>query len=406
MARIGQSLQALAAEIERRAESKKDFIAPVSKLHVEPYTVHDQSGVALAGDKNDFQRLLKQPVILNSELRQEPRIVVTNGKAQPFAMNEIAHGQLAEYAGIPMAYYRRMLEQDPVLLAGNVNRWLKDMSDEARMVRTLDNRCRAFLSNKYRTLENEDLAEVVLPVLLDLKLIIISCEITDRRLYIKAIDQRITRDVPTGKAMGDGSHVFFDTVSPGIVISNSEGGCGALSVETVIYTKACTNLAMMGTSLRKYHTGARAATTDEVYALLTDDTKRATDKAVWMQVRDLVRAGFDEAKFAASCDKLGAAAKSRIEPDQVVEVVERTGRRFSFNEGERKGILARLIEGGDLSRYGLHAAITRHSQEEAIAYDRSTEMERIGGEVIEMGANDWQQLLAKPYSPRREAVAA
>lgn len=396
MARIGQSLQALAAEIERRAESKRDFTAPVSKLHVEAYQVHDQSGIAVAGDANDFQRLLKQPAAVKSELRTEPRLVITNGKQMPFAMNDVAHGQFAEYLGIPMAYYRRMLAEDPQLLATNANRWLKDVADEQRLVRTLDARCRAFLSNKYRTLENEDLADAVLPVLLDLNLMIVSCEITEKRLYIKAIDQRITQDVPTGRMMGDGTHVFFDTVSPGIVISNSEVGCGALSVETVIYTRACTNLAMMGTSLRKYHTGARAASTDEVFELLTDETKKATDKAVWMQVRDLVRAGFDQARFAAQCKKLGAAAEDRIGGDEVQEVVERVGRRFSFNEGERKGVLAQLIESADLTRYGLHAAITRHSQDTAIAYDRATELERIGGDVIELGKGEWNALLAKP----------
>ena len=402
MARIGKSLRALAAEIERRAETKKDFIAPVGKLRMATALV-DTAGASPEVNhqfESDFERLLK----VNPKLRQEPRIVVTNGKDMPFAMNDIAHGQLAEYVGIPMAYYRKMAAEAPVLLAANVNRWLADHSDETRMLRTLDAKARALLSDKFRTLENEDLAEAILPVLLDLKLLIVSCEITDRRLYIKAIDTSITRDVPTGKAMGDGSHVFFDTISPGITVSNSEVGHGALSVETTVYTHACTNLAMSGTNMRKYHTGARAQVTDEVYALLTDDTKRATDKAVWMQVRDMVKGAFEQAQFDAVAKRLGNAAKDRIEPDQVVEVIERAGRKFSFNEGERKGILARLIEGADLTRYGLHAAITRHSQEETIAFDRSTEMERIGGEVIELGAGQWNELLAKPT--RAAALAA
>jgi hypothetical protein len=125
-----------------------------------------------------------------------------------------------------------------------------------------------------------------------------------------------------------------------------------------------------------------------------------------MQVRDLVKGAFDEARFAATCRALGHAADDRIEPQDTVQVVEKAARRFSFNEGERKGILARLIEGADLSRYGLHAAITRHSQDTAIDYDRATEMERIGGEVIEMATADWVGLGGIAARRERELMAA
>jgi len=327
----------------------------------------------------------------------KPVIALANGSVQTFPIQEIAHGQIAEYAGIPMAYYRRMMAEDPQLLAVNANRWLRDLAKDPkarRMVRTLDGSARALLSDGYRALENEDLAEAILPVLLEQNLLIVSCEITERRLYIKAVDRNIERDVPTGRAMGDGSHVFFDTCSPAISISNSEVGYGALSIETGVYTKACTNLAMIGSNMRKYHTGKRAELSDDVYALLTDDTKKATDKAVWMQTTDLVRSAFNLAKFDATIKKLGDASADKIDATEAVEVIERVGRKFSLNEGERKGILGRLIQDADLSRYGLHAAMTRYSQEDANNYDRATEMERIGGDIIEMAPADWVKLAA------------
>lgn len=362
MAKVGRNLQDLAAEIERRAEAKRDLIAPVDKLAM-------------------------------STVENSPVLTVTNGHVEAFPINGHAHGQIAEYAGIPMGYYRRLMERDPTLLAQNVNRWLRDLGAQRRTVRTLDGQVRAVLSDSYRPLENEDLAEAILPVLLDQDLLILSCEITDRRLYIKAVDKSIVRDVPTGRAMGDGSHVFFDTCSPAIIVSNSEIGAGALSIETGVYTKVCTNLAMIGSNMRKFHTGKRAELSDEVYALLQDETRKATDRAVWMQTRDLVRSAFDQAKFDATCKRLGNAAQDRIEPQQVTEVIERVGRRFAFNEGEKKGILARLIEGADLTRYGVHSAITRHSAD-VEDYDRATELERIGGDVIELAANEWQAVAA------------
>lgn len=378
MARAGRSLQDLAAEIERRAEVKKDFIAPVQKVEV----VVEAVGGA-----------------------PTPLLALTNGTVQTFDMLDLAHGQMAEYAGIPMAYYRRMLAEDPKLLATNINRWLREKADklERRMIRTLDGHVRAVLSDGYRPLENEDLAEAILPVLLEQELVIVSSEITERRLYIKAVDRRIERDVPTGRKMGDGSHVFFDTCSPAITISNSEVGHGALSIETGVYTRVCTNLAMIGSNMRKYHTGKRAELSDEVFALLTDDTKKATDKAVWMQTTDLVRAAFDQSKFDATLKKLGNAAKDTVPAEAAVEVIERVGRKFNLLEGERRGVLAKLIESSDLSRYGVHAAITRYSQETSVNYDRATELERIGGDVIELPSQDWKRVIDVEA---REVVAA
>lgn len=360
--KTGLSLTELAKELERRASTKADFVAPVSKFEV-----------AVGRDG-------------------KPALIMQGTQRSQFGINKIAHEQFADYAGIPMAYYRRMLDNDPELLAHNVNRWLQDKADERRMVRSLDGNVRAVLSDKFRALENEDLAEAILPVLMQRDLLIMSCQVTDQRLYIKAVDKRIEKDVPTGKRMGDGSHCIFDTVSPAITISNSEVGRGSLLIETGVYTRACTNLALFGASMRKFHTGARAELSDEVYTLLTDKTKRLTDAAVWSQTRDLVAAAFDEAKFAALTEKLEEAATDRLpKKADVVEVIERVGKKLGLADGERKGVLQMLIEDGDLTRYGVHAAITRFSQE-IDDYDRATDLERAGAKVIELPKQEWKAI--------------
>jgi len=76
-----------------------------------------------------------------------------------------------------------------------------------------------------------------------------------------------------------------------------------------------------------------------------------------------------------------------------VQVIERFGRKNALPEDTRKGILARLIEGGDLTRYGLHSAVTRASQDVA-DYDHATELERLGGDIIELPRQGWKELLA------------
>lgn len=360
----GMTLNELAKELKRRADAKQDFVAPVSKL-----------AMAVVRDKP----VLQMDTGLNLQ--------------SSFDLNKIAHEQVSDFAGIPMQYYRKMLDNAPGLLADNVNRWLQDRDTDRRMVRTMDGTVRALLSDKYRALENEDLAEAILPVLLDRDLMIMSCEVTDSRLYIKAVDRRIERDVPTGRRMGDGTHTIFDTVCPAIVVSNSEVGRGSLAIESGVFTRACTNMAIFGANMRKYHTGARAEISDEVYTLLSDKTRRLTDAAVWSQTRDLVAAAFDEAKFGQTVEKLHAAAEDRLpKKADVVKVIDRAGKKFGLSEGERKGVLQCLIEDGDLSRYGLHSAVTRFSQDDSLDYDRATELERLGARIVELPKHEWKHL--------------
>lgn len=364
--KAGLSLSQLAAEIERQAESKIDYVAPSKQL------------------------AMIAPLQLGEE-RFEPRLNV--GAEASLALNKHAHRQLGEYLGIPAGYYDRMLAQQPALLAHNANVWL-GASEDKRMVRVLDDRVRAILSDRYRPLENFDLAKAIFPVLQKLDLMVLSADVTETKLYIKAVDRRIQLDVPTGRRMGDGTHVFFDTVSPAITISNSEVGNGSLSVLTSIFTKVCTNLATLGPVLRKYHIGGKQGDGDEIQALLSDRTKSLSDAAVFAQVRDVVAAAFDEARFKARTDELAAAAEDRVPVEVAPAIVTVVAKTVGLNEGEKKGVLTRLIEGGDWTRYGVHAAITRHA-EDVRDYDRASELEAIGGKVIELPKADWRRWIGE-----------
>jgi hypothetical protein len=136
--------------------------------------------------------------------------------------------------------------------------------------------------------------------------------------------------------------------------------------------------------------GGRAELSDDVYALLSDRTRTVTDQALWMQARDLVGAAFDRAKFEAITKKLIASRSDKIEGD-VIEVIERATKTFSWTQGEKSSVLQHLIKGGDLSRYGLHAAVTR-TAEDLDDYDRASEFEKLGGAIIELPKHDWEVL--------------
>ena len=220
--KTGKTLAELAAEVTRQHEIKKDYIADTRSMAMDT----------------------------------EGKIHIDGDKPLEFGVNQIAHRQIGEHLKIPAPYYDRMLAEAPELLATNVNKWFQKYPS-VRMARTLEDHMRAFMSNSYRPLDNYDLCEAALPVFSKLKVKVVSSEITERKLYIKVVDERISRDLKDGVVLGKG-HDRFDTVCPALVLSNSEVGFGSLSVETSVWTGGCSNLMVIRErSHRKTHLGAK-----------------------------------------------------------------------------------------------------------------------------------------------------
>jgi hypothetical protein len=369
--KLGKTLTELAQEIERQAEVKRDYVASTKDLKI----------VGANGGTID--------TVVKLEL---------GGKSgELFDIGDTAHDQIAEEAGIPSAYYRKMLTEEPRLLAENVNTWFTD-KPKARMLRTLDGKARALRSDKFRPLDNYELLEAALPALQSASLEIVSCEVTERRLFVKAVDRAIQRFIPNGFRMGDGSHQGFKVpngqVVPAIQIGNSEIGYGSLSVIGGSLDGGCTNLmwSFKDRGLRKNHVGARLDVGDELYKVLTSEAREATDKAIWLQFRDAVKAAISEDGFDALVATLTEAAGERIEGD-VAKVVEVTAKRFALSDGTRSSVLRHLIEGGDLSQFGLANAVTSAAND-AEFYELATDLETVGGKIIELPKAEWK-LLAK-----------
>jgi hypothetical protein len=287
---------------------------------------------------------------------------------------------LSDKLKIPYAYFERMREEQPVLLDRNVNTWLQS-EDDRRMLRTLDGKVRAVLSDRYRRLDNFDLAESVLPILQQLPEVRFeSVELTETRMYLKCITSRLTYEMAPG-----------DVVQAGVVISNSEVGQGTLSVQPLLFRLVCRNgLIAADRTLRKTHVGRALGTEDEGLQVFQDDTLRADDKAFFLKVRDVVQAAVSEATFRQTAQKLQKTLKIPLIGDPV-KTVEVLAQRYTLNDAERSGVLRHLIAQADLSGYGLVNAVTHFSQE-LEDYDRATEFEALGGKLIELSAPEWKGL--------------
>lgn len=165
---------------------------------------------------------------------------------------------------------------------------------------------------------------------------------------------------------------------------------GALNVELGTLTKMCTNLAFVMKAVRKTHLGAKHEIAEGLTHLLSDQTRKLTDAALWGQVKDVLRASFNEEEFATLTNRISGMAEQKITGDPV-KVVELSAKRFDIRETEKTSVLKHLIEGGDLSRYGLFNAITR-TAEDLDSYDRASDFEKLGGKVVELPQNEWKVL--------------
>ena len=357
--REGIPLADLAAEIRRQADSKEDFILDTRRL-----ALVDREG--------------------------GPVLSIAGHGTLPVQLN--AHRQMGDRLKIPAAYYDRLLGEAPDLLMQNVNHWFQ-RKPEIRMVRTLDREVRAYLSDRYRPLEHYDLAEVVLPALADAGAAVHSCHVTPTRLYIKGVIESVQETVPPPKGATSRGYRAV-TVSPGIVISNSEVGRGALSIQPAVHNLQCTNMAVWAEhALRRLHLGpSLGEDSDEVTRYLSDETRRLSDAALWSKVRDITRRTLQGKVFSQIVRDLQNAPAAPLPPAKAPEAVKKLAQRHGLGDGERTGVLGYLIQGGDLTRFGLSNAVTRYSQDVG-DYDRASWLEELGGEVIALPPNDWGALV-------------
>lgn len=360
----GLSLTEMAQQIQAMEGAKKDFIAPTVKLEMEvaaPPQGSEGAGI--------------------------PMIRVDGNGV--YEVGPVAHEQIGDRLGIPRKYYERMKTEAPELLARNVNTWFHQ-EPERRMIRTLTRTdrfplMRSFHSDRFRPLDNPLILAATLPVLYEQGVNVISTQLTDRRMYLQVVSPKIEGEVKKN-----------DVIQMGIIISNSEVGAGAVKVEPMLYRLVCLNGMIRGFALKRYHVGKRADGSGEDVAIdyYKGDTQEASNRAFSLQVRDTVAAAFDLTRFNAEMDRFREAADQKISTVKLQDVIEDVTRKFSLSGSEGDLCLQRLIEGADLSKWGLANALTSLAND-AQDYDRAVELERMGGNIIDLSASDWSSMATK-----------
>lgn len=352
----GRSLLEVLTELQAQNSAKRDYIAPAQ-------------AVRLSDDG--------ESIILDH---------IGPKDQETFGMTDLFHRQIGSALNIPAKYYDMMRTQKPELLSQNVNSWLSDR-DQNYMIRSMDygagRMARAFLSDRYRRIDNLEVATAVLPLFAGKEeMEVVSINVSENRLFIKIVNHKLEMAVVPG-----------DYVQAGVVISNSEVGLGAVCVQPLVYRLVCSNgLCVNDFGERRAHVGRAAKAMEDSFNLYTDETLEAEDRAFLLKLRDTTLAAIEEARFAQIVGRLQETTHAKI-TGRVQDVIELTGKTYDISQPEQDSILNYLIQDGDLSLYGLTNAITRASQD-VESYDRASALETIGWQVATMPAAQWREINA------------
>lgn len=340
------SLPDLVGRLEGQQRRKVDVVAPAS-------AIRSQGGMLVV---DQAERLLTAEGVASVAGTYEP--------------TGVCEGGIADKLGVPLAYLRRMRTEAPHLYDANVNEWLA-RDGRKFLVRALSaedggaGQARAFLSNSYKVIDNMDVLTAVLDgvrqagVAVDIS----SCDLSDQRMFVRLKAPEIRGHAPyllrnyrspySGLSGADNPTVFA-----GMLISNSETGCGSLSLTPQLTIEVCDNgMTMTKDVVRSVHLGAKL---DEGRVQWSDDTQRKTLAVYTAQARDTVRRFLDRGYVEAEIREIEKSSGAPVA--DVEETIKSVSKTLKFTEEQRKGVFDHFIRGGDLTAGGVLHAVTSYAQ--------------------------------------------
>lgn len=336
------------------------------------------------------------------ELSPAPKLVLLRDGAvelERYEIEEHAHHQIAFRLEVPFKYYARLMADHPDLLMHQVNA-LFEREPEMRMIRILDGKVRAFLSDRYLRLDNAEVLEQSLPIIVKggFQTELLASHVDSQKMNIKVLftDDQLAHEITTARGAPR-------VMRPGFRLSNSETGQGAYRIQAFFYDGYCKNGAIYGAkdvfSFERNHMGGRLIEGVD-FEVVSNETQQIANNLLASQTRDALAALSDPAKVEKMADSLRKTANSEKAKDPVA-TVELAIKQLPLRESERNGILETFLRDGDYSQYGLAAAVTEQANsEEKATFRRACELEDIGSQILTMSSKQWSKFA------NAEAVAA
>ena len=381
--KTGMNLQDMFNEVLRQSKAKRDMIISTD-VGVRMVDIHegpaDLGSIIDAEHVKGRKRLLIETLPLGAQ------------HLERFQINDTAHRQIGDWLGIPWKYYDRLCSDHPDLVVTQVNALFK-REPGRRMFRTIDGKVRAFLSDRYRRIDNDKILTGTLPAILQQEGGMPSNEVI--RSWVDDDSMRVTV-VFTGpeleQVIGKTKDGQDDIVKPGFEITNSETGKGRFSVRGFFYRNYCRNGCVFtfrdfSIELTRNHIGGKLST-NMLGDILSDEAKIADDKALMLAARDVIKVMGTQEMAQRLGDALRAAKGS--EPMQhVVEATEVLSNELGLLENESTAFLRNLIADRDFSRYGALNAVTAIANADETTQERAFELEELGSKILQMTNDSW-----------------
>lgn len=374
----GLSLESLLTTVIEQRDQKRDFVAN-TKESVSMVKADDMpNGVALV--------LLKEGA---SELER-------------FSITKNCHRQIAGRLSIPLKHYFRMLEDYRDLIVNEVNAIFAN-EPQTRLLRTIDGKARAFLSDVYRTIDNDEVIEQALPPIVqgDVPSQLLSSNVSENAMHIKVLftGDDLAQDIgelprPSNHIGGQANGSTRDIIRPGAVISNSETGHGRLRIDGFFYRDYCLNGCVYGTeeifSYKRNHIGSRLEG-NEGFEVFSDETKRKQNELIIAEVTDSMKA----LTSVENVEKMGnrlRATKDTVVVENAFAAVDQLAKEVDIRDGEKEDIIGNLLSDGDFTKWGMLNAVTKVANTDAVDYERACELENIGSQLIDINTAQWNRI--------------
>jgi hypothetical protein len=293
---------------------------------------------------------------------EETSLVLWIENKKLFSITKPCHAQIAEKLEIPLKYYHKMEESAPELLTENVNTWLRQNEKEI-FIRGLGNSVRAFLSDRYRVIDHLDVLMCALNELQAHDAEIEDCFLSEIEMNIKVKSAKL-RDFVRHKD---------DLIMGGLFLTNSETGHKALRVEPRMFRVKCSNgMIVEELVIREIHLGNGAEADDEIFYLL---------------LRRAIQGLFNG--FGEIVNTLRESTEIKVKNPQ--KLISNVADHYKLSEAQKGNILMAFGAEPEYDKYGIANALTLAAQKEE-SWEKSVEMERIGGRLITLPVEEFKAL--------------
>ena len=304
---------------------------------------------------------------INKSEKVFPNIQVTDSPTQ-YNLTDHSLNQLCGRLEIGTNYINKCLPVSQDLVAHNLNFWINKTKSRELMIRTFEQNysklCRAIMSNRYKRIDNDVVANHSLNKLMDMNADLKYSHYDRDTLNITAVLPKLEGEVEKD-----------DIVQGGITITNSEVGGGSLIIQPFIYRLVCTNGMVAPRYLNRFYA-------KHVGKVIINPEKDEQWITIINKMQEQIELVSNPELFQENLQKLKDATEKKVTSHEIVQLTKRHG----VSDSERAQIFERLKHYvGDTfstSKYELANAITNIANDEEKSDKRSRQLQEIGGLII------------------------